>query len=333
MLPIPALHLRPRPNLVAINDLDMPFIRFTVLLLSLSGFSACTFAQTTTTMPDATSTKTITLSDSVSIAYTDAGRGDNALVFIHGLGSNRKAWRKNVAELSKSFRCLTVDLPGYGDSSKEDYPFSIGFFADQVDAMIQALELKIVTLVGHSMGGQVAITLALRQPDYLSNLILAAPAGLETFSASDHNFFATYVRPDIIRATPVAQIEQNFAVNFYAMPNDARFMVEDRMTLREDTAAYRYYSEMIPACVTGMLAEPVADRLPELNVPTLIVFGKADQLIPNRFLHPELSVTAVAQGGAAAIPNAQLVLLAEAGHFVQWEQAKAFNAAVKEFLP
>jgi pimeloyl-ACP methyl ester carboxylesterase len=310
----------------------MRALKYFPLLVFTSLLYTCTSAQSVSSMEASPTPQLLALNDSLSIAYTDQGKGNHTLIFVHGLGSNHKAWQKNVTELSKDYRCISLDLPGYGQSSKGSYPFGMAFFADQIDAFIKALGIKKATLIGHSMGGQIAITLALRQPGYLTSLVLAAPAGLETFSESDRSFFATYVTPDIIRATPKSQIEQNFAINFFDMPEDARFMVEDRFALREDSAAYTYYSRMIPRCVSGMLTEPVAEQLPSLRTPTLLIFGQEDQLIPNRFLHPELSVTKVAESGQQAIPNSQLIYLQQAGHFVQWDQAKDFNLAVKSFL-
>jgi pimeloyl-ACP methyl ester carboxylesterase len=272
------------------------------------------------------------VNDSTRLAYVDEGSGPETLVFVHGLGSNHKAWNKVIDRLRKHYRCIALDLPGYGASSKDDYPFGMGFFAGQVGALIEKLGLEEVTLLGHSMGGQVAITLALRQPAYLERMVLVAPAGLETFSAENRTFFATYVTPASIRETTVPRIEANFALNFYEMPDDARFMVDDRLAMRADTQAYAYYSEMISRNVLGMLDEPVADRLKEIEVPTLIVFGRQDKLIPNQILHLDQTVETVAAFGEREIENAELLLLDKAGHFVQWDRAAAFSEAVRAFV-
>jgi pimeloyl-ACP methyl ester carboxylesterase len=304
---------------------------FSFILLS----SSCTTAQTTTavtTWKYPFDVHFADVNDSLRLAYVDEGTGPETLVFLHGLGSNLQAWQKTIAGLKKDYRCIALDLPGYGKSSKGDYSFGMTFFANQVAGFIEELGLGEVTLVGHSMGGQVALTLALQEPDYLNRLVLAAPAGLETFSAENRGFFATYVQPSIIRATTEPQIKANFALNFYEMPEDARFMVEDRLMMREDTQAYHYYCEMIPRCVLGMLDEPVADQLKELDLPTLLVFGVQDQLIPNKFLHPGLTVEMVAKSGEEAIKGSTLIFLDKAGHFVQWDQAPAFNQAVRIFV-
>jgi pimeloyl-ACP methyl ester carboxylesterase len=307
----------------------LPLLSISLLLAS------CTTAQTTTavtTWKYPFDVHFADVNDSIRLAYVDEGEGRETLVFIHGLGSNLQAWQKTVESLRGDYRCIALDLPGYGKSSQGDYAFGMTFFANQVAALIEDLGLKDVTLVGHSMGGQVAITLALQQPKYLDGLVLAAPAGLEAFSAENRTFFATYVQPQIIRATTEPQIRTNFSLNFYEMPEDAGFMVEDRLKMRNDTQAYHYYSEMIPRCVLGMLDEPVAGRLGELDLPTLLVFGKQDQLIPNRFLHPELNVEAVAKFGQKGINGAELLFLDKAGHFVQWDQSAAFNKAVRAFV-
>lgn len=313
----------------------MRFIHYLSLLSITLLLNSCMTAQNAhpvTTWKYPFEVRYADINDSIRLAYVDEGTGPETIIFLHGLGSNLQAWQKTITDLRKDYRCIAPDLPGYGKSSTGDYPYGMAFFADQITALTEELKLKKVTLVGHSMGGQIAITLALRQPEFLQRLVLAAPAGLETFSPENRTFFATYVQPQIIRATTIPQIEANFGLNFYEMPQDARFMIEDRLALREDTLAYHLYSEMIPRCVLGMIDEPVAARLPELDLPTLLVFGRQDQLIPNKFLHPQLTVEAVAKTGQQAISGAKLLLLDEAGHFVQWDQAAAFNQALRAFI-
>ncbi|MCB0634025.1 MAG: alpha/beta hydrolase, partial [Lewinella sp.] len=87
-----------------------------------------------------------------------------------------------------------------------------------------------------------------------------------------------------------------------------------------------------PKCVMGMLREPVYDRLTDINLPTLVVYGADDQLIPNRLLHPTLTTVQVAQDGQQQIPDSRLILLPQAGHFAQWDQSESFNGAVSDFL-
>lgn len=276
----------------------------------------------------------LSLKDSLQLAYFDEGQGNQTLILIHGLGSYAPAWFAFMEELKTDYRCIAVDLPGYGKSSYGNFPYSMSFFAEAVQQLIQQLGIENPVVVGHSMGGQVAMTLALQQPEWLQKLVLIAPAGFETFSETDHAFIRQLMTPEAVEATPPDRIRINFAVNFHQMqfPESAMFMYADRMSLREDTAAYRAYCQMIPQCVQSMLEEPVFDRLSEIETRTQVIYGKGDLLIPNKILHPDLTVEKVAASGIEKLPNAQLELIENCGHFVQWECAEEVATIVRKFL-
>lgn len=274
----------------------------------------------------------VELPNQVTLAYADEGTGKNTLVFIHGLGSYLPAWKKVVDDLRQDYRCIVVDLPGYGKSAHGDWAYNMDFFADCINALVKKLKIRKAHLVGHSMGGQISMTLALRQPKWLQKLVLLAPAGFETFTDQDRAWFTQFVTPANFKAAPPAQVEQNFNVNFYGakMPADARFMYEDRLALSK-TNAYDHYCNMIPKCVQGMLQQPVHARMNEIKNPTLIFYGKEDLLIPNRILHPKLSVQEVAEQGKL-IPNSQLIMVPQCGHFVLWDGAATVNSNIRKFL-
>jgi pimeloyl-ACP methyl ester carboxylesterase len=119
------------------------------------------------------------LSDGIKLAYVDEGKGSETILMIHGLGSYLPAWKKNISELSKNYRVIAVDLPGYGKSSKAPHSGLMTFYAGVIAELIQKLELGPVNLAGHSMGGQIAMVLALEKPELVKRLILVDPAGLE----------------------------------------------------------------------------------------------------------------------------------------------------------
>lgn len=274
----------------------------------------------------------VVLSGDKKIAYLDRGVGPQTLLFIHGLGSNLKAWWKNLDTLSQHFRCIALDLPGYGMSSKsDDYPYGMTFFADVVRELMDSLQLQNVVLVGHSMGGQIALTEAMRGNDRVKRMVLLAPAGIETFSDQEKMWFRAVYTPEMLMNTSEAQIRRNFELNFVTFPADAEFMYQDRLRLRQ-TSEYAAYCRMIPKCVSGMLDEPVFERLADLHLPVLIIFGENDALIPNRILHPRLTTQQVALLAQEHISGSQLVLLPNCGHFVQWEGAAEVNKAIKHFL-
>jgi pimeloyl-ACP methyl ester carboxylesterase len=275
--------------------------------------------------------KKLTLPNGVRMAYTDEGTGSETLIFIHGLGSYLPAWDKNIAELSKHYRCIAIDLPGYGKSDKTGAAAGMANYANDVLALMDALQLEQATLVGHSMGGQIAITATLKEPQRIKYLVLAAPAGIETFTEQQKQLFKTTVTPESIQKTTPEQIVANFKVNFHQMPADVQHMIDDRLKMAE-SPEFGAYTTVVADGVAAMIDEPVYEQLPQVQVPTLIIFGAQDALIPNRYLNPNLTTQAVAQTGRERIPNSQLVMLPEAGHFLQFEQAEAFNRAIRDFL-
>lgn len=267
----------------------------------------------------------------VSVAYVDEGQGEQTLLFLHGLGSYLKGWRKNIDELRGQFRCIALDFPGYGKSSKGEHPYGMSFFAQTVRDFIAYRGLQNVILIGHSMGGQVAITVAARQAPQVQKLILISPAGFETFSDTERVWIRSLYSPTLLKATPTEQLVRNFEINFHHFPEDARFMISDRMMMK-GTAAYDHYCNLIPACVNSMLDEPVLNMLPTVRIPTLVIFGENDLLIPNKLMHPRLTTVSVAEAGTARLPHARLELLRPCGHFAQWEQAEAVNRSIRSFV-
>lgn len=273
--------------------------------------------------------KTIQLKDA-NIAYVDEGTGDNTIIFIHGLGSYLRAWDKNIPELSKKYRCIAIDLPGYGKSSKEIHPGSMEFYADVVAQLINKLELKNVTLAGHSMGGQISMVFALKYPTLVKNLVLVDPAGFETFNEGEKQWFRDVMTVNAVKLTPVQAIRSNLILNFYDMPDDAEFMVTDRVALR-DAKEFEKYCYAVAKSVHGMVDQPVINLIDRIIQPTLIVFGENDNLIPNPYLHGGKTED-IAKIGNEKIKGSKLVIIPECGHFAQYEKYNEFNNAVLEFL-
>jgi pimeloyl-ACP methyl ester carboxylesterase len=307
-----------------------------LLLLTILVFSSCAYQkglQELESMDDLSypyEVKKVMLSNDIEIAYVDEGKGKETIVFIHGLGSYLPAWKMNIDDLRTQYRCIALDLPGYGKSSKGKYEGSMTFFAGIVKEFVEKLNLGKVTLAGHSMGGQISIVAALGYPEIVEKLILVAPAGFETFHKGQKDWFRNVFTPDLVKYTSVDQIRENLGYNFYRFPMEAEFMITDRIEMRtaEDFEGYCY---IIPKCVQGMVNEPVYDYLPDVNQPTLVVFGENDNLIPNRFLNGGPTET-YARQGAEKMPNAQLLMVPQAGHFVHFEKADKVNEAVSQFL-
>jgi len=271
------------------------------------------------------------LNAELEVAYIDEGKGSKTLLFIHGLGSNLKCWQKNIKKLSKYFRCIAIDLPGYGKSSKNKYPYDMTFFSQTVSRFIEVLQLENVILIGHSMGAQIATHVVLNNKALIEKLVLIAPAGFETFSAEEKKWFEAIYQPGILKGLSKGRIIKNFELNFFEMPDDARFMIEDRMLMRA-SKEYDHFCEMVPKCVMGMLKEPIFYKLEKIILPCLILYGENDQLIPNQLIHPRLRICDVAKAGHQQIQNSQLIMIPQAGHFLQWERSSLLNQYIKSFL-
>jgi pimeloyl-ACP methyl ester carboxylesterase len=270
------------------------------------------------------------LSSGISVGYMELGSGPRTLLFVHGLGSYAPAWKQNLHVLQQYYRCIAIDLPGYGHSSKGDYPGHLPFYAAVLQDFIDTMALGPVTLVGHSMGGQIAITTSLLYPESVSGLVLIAPAGFETFHKGQKQWFREVYTPDLVRLTPVENIRNNYATNFYRFPREAEFMIQDRIAMR-DADDFAWYCDIIPKNVRGMVDYPVYDLLPEIQQPVLTIFGAQDNLIPNRFLNGGRTVD-IARDGSSRIPNSMLLMVDKAGHFVQFEKSREVNEAIRAFV-
>ncbi len=304
-----------------------------LLLLALAGCGFQEKVPAITTMdelPYPFETKKVALSNGMEVSVMDEGTGPKTLLMVHGLGSYGPAWKKNIEALQAQYRCVAVDLPGYGKSSKGNYEGSMRFFAEVIVELVEKMELENVTLIGHSMGGQISITATLAHPDLFRELILVAPAGFETFHPGQRQWFRDVLTPRAVALTPVDQIKANIGANFYKMPRGAEFMVTDRIAMRS-CADFAGYCHIIPQCIQGMVDDPVFEFLPQIKARTLVIFGAQDNLIPNRFLNGG-KTEKVAKQGAEQIPDCQLELVNKAGHFVHFEQSERVNQLMMDFL-
>jgi pimeloyl-ACP methyl ester carboxylesterase len=268
--------------------------------------------------------------DGTDLAYVDLGEGPQTLVLIHGLGSYMPAWSNNLEALSRNYRVIALDLPGYGRSAKPNAPYSMRYFVAKVRGLLEQLDVHNPVLVGHSMGGQISLTYALMYPQEVQGLVLASPAGLETFEDGEAKWLANAVTPEFTCLATDEAIYSRHVGNFHKMPKDAEFMVRDRVAMKS-AAEFPQYCIAVSRSVAGMLDGPVHARLPSVSVPTLVTFGKNDTLIPNPFLHGG-STKRLVEREAKRIPGVELVVLPKAGHMAHFERASEWNATVLEFV-
>jgi pimeloyl-ACP methyl ester carboxylesterase len=104
----------------------------------------------------------------VNIAYTDNGKGDTTLLFVHGWCINKSYWTNQVSYFGKKYRVVTIDLPGFGQSGKNRTVWNAISYGRDVDSVISQLNLKNVVLIGHSMAGDIVLEAAVNAPEKFS---------------------------------------------------------------------------------------------------------------------------------------------------------------------
>jgi pimeloyl-ACP methyl ester carboxylesterase len=269
--------------------------------------------------------------DGVDIAYLDSGGDGPAVVLIHGLSSWTGFWEHQIPALARTHRVLALDLPGYGASGRPDAPYTPPWYAGVVASWMEALGVPHAVLVGHSMGGQVAMTLALERPERVDALVLSAPAGLERFQPGHAAWLKRYWTEARTLETTEEELRYTFTHLVFSRHDDGvERLLQERVRMR-GTPMLLGTSVAVSRSIAGMLDHPVIDRLPSLSVPTLIVFGTDDRMIPNPILtggRPRH----IAQQGQRAIPGAEVVMLQGAGHTVHHDAPEAFNETVAAFL-
>lgn len=270
--------------------------------------------------------------NSVNIAYVEKGKG-KPILFIHGLGGNLSHWLKSVESLSKKYRCIALDLPGYGRSDKQFTPQGVDqlqYYSDILKGFIDRKKLKDVVLAGHSMGAQIAIIAGLQYPRQIAKLVLVAPAGLETFTEAEAKLLISATPPAVFARQDETAIRASFKQNFQQLPADAETLIRDRLRMKE-CADFAYYTETISKNIQGMLEHPVKGELVNIGQPVLIIFGAADALIPNKLLHQKLTREDLTKEATALIPNGKVVIV-PGGHMVQYEQPAEVNKSILSFL-
>lgn len=275
----------------------------------------------------------------VDVAYVDSGGDKPPIVLVHGLSSYLGFWEYQIASLAEDHRVLALDLPGYGQSARIDpdagswaHPgYTPPWYADVVAGFLDAVGAPRATVVGHSMGGQIALTLALAHPERVDALVLSAPAGIETFGAGEARWMKRYWTPQRALDSTDVEVRASFTqLVFNRQDAGTRRLLDERLRLGRHPA-FAGTSLAVSRSIAGMLDYPVAARLGEIRAPTLLIYGSDDRMIPNPVFTGG-TTRAIAERGHRAIPGSTLVMISGAGHTVHHDAPDAFDAAVRRFL-
>lgn len=261
------------------------------------------------------------------VATAEAGEGP-PVVLLHGLSSYAAFWEPVLPALLRAGRRVLIpDLPGFGASDKPDAPYTPPWYAALVADWMGALGVERAPVLGHSMGGQIALTLALRHPERVERLALSAPAGIETFEPRAADFMRRFWHPERALHAQPAEVAANFLQLAYARDTpEVRRLLTERLGLQQhpDFAAV---SRAVSRCVAGMLDHPVAAELHRLELPVAIAWGAMDRMIPNP-VFTRGGPQDLVRLSRAVLPRARVRVVEGAGHFVHADEPDAFWAAV-----
>lgn len=270
------------------------------------------------------------------VAYVELNQGGpkGSLVFVHGLGSYLKFWWYQLdAYAAQGWHVLALDLPGYGKSEKPaTFPYSMEAMADAARELAQQRGAARPVVVGHSMGGQTALSWAIRYPQDVRALVLTSPAGFETFTDREQAWFVRNVtRALIVRASEYAIWGSVAQANFQRWRPELEWLVEERVRVAP-TEGFEAYAYAQVRSIQGLSRNDfVRQTLDKVAAPTLLVFGEDDRLIPSPFLHGGRARD-LFEPGLARIKGGQLAGLANCGHSVQLDCPAEYAAAVTPFL-
>jgi pimeloyl-ACP methyl ester carboxylesterase len=260
----------------------------------------------------------------VNTRYWQAGDSGNPVILLHGGGGYIELWKHNIFELATYHRVYAFDMVGAGRSDKLDADYTFDFMAHFTRDFMKALDIPKASLIGTSAGGGVALTFALNFPELVDRLILVGSAGL----GKEINF--------LLRITTLPGLGRLFsAPSKSGLAMLCKQAVYDSKLITDEIVEEFYQMATLPGAaeatlnvgrsnfnIWGQFYQSIAKRLQTIAAPTLIIWGRQDPMVP----------VTHAQNAAKMIPNAQLEIIEECGHWSSIEHPQKFNQLVLKFL-
>jgi len=249
-------------------------------------------------------------------AFDQRGAAGPVMLFLHGMGGDRRHFAAQLDHFAPRYRAVAWDAPGFGESRPWD-DLSFAAMADATGALLDRLGADDAVVVGHSMGGMVALEMAARCPERLQALVLSgtSPAFGDPNGAWQQQFVRDTLAP--------VENGNRLADHAAALIRDVVGADADPagVTIAIDSMA-RTPHETYRAVLANLVRFDRRDVLARIAVPTLVIAGAADTKSPPAML----------ERMAAKIPGAQFACLANAGHLANLEQPAAYSAAIDRFL-
>lgn len=256
------------------------------------------------------------------------------ILFIHGLSNSSLLWHPLVSELNPDTNYYMIDLPGCGKSAAGLYDYDKAFYINMIEGVCKILDLQNIILVGHSMGSQIAAHAALNQNIEIKKLVLLSPAGFEQYHHHERKMFDSMANGfagfgmDIFKGGH-SYLSQVLHQSFYNMTDKSKEVL-DNVLMQFRNVDPQSYQHMLIQSIKYMCENPLLDE--SSKIPALLVFGKNDELIPNRMLHPFLTLKQIAEESTKKFENHQLEMLDQCGHFLHVEKYKEVANFIRLFL-
>lgn len=263
----------------------------------------------------------------INVRYWQAGNKGPALILIHGLGGAAENWQYNIEALSQQYSVYVIDLPGFGQSDKPKRAYDLPFYQQTLIAFMDAMQLEKATLVGNSLGGGLALMMAIDYPYRVDNLILCAAAG---FSRHLHSAFKLltirFINRLLLRPTL-----KKCHMGLFNLTVQHGFItpqfIKTQYQYNRSPGAVRAFLSVIShfASFNGVkrkFADKIEHNLHHLKMPILVIWGENDPLLP----------LAQARDNIAKLRHYKLITYRECGHLPQCEMAEKFNNDVMQFL-
>ncbi len=239
--------------------------------------------------------------DAATINVLERGAGEPVLVFLHYFGGSSETWTAVIDRLADSARCVAPDLRGFGESEAVGQ-YAMADYADDLEGMVEALGLTRYIVVGHSMGGKIALAFAMRQPAGLQSLILIAP------SPPSHEPMPESERSRLLSTHGERAAAEETARKIAVSPlTNVQFEQVVADNLRTSEAAWR-------AWLKYGSREDFAGSMDKITVPVLVIVGEADPVLPPRLIKEQV---------VSRIAGARLVTVPGTGHLLPLENPEA----------
>ncbi|MFM9943278.1 MAG: alpha/beta fold hydrolase [Hyphomicrobiaceae bacterium] len=268
--------------------------------------------------------KTLTLATGETTRLVDSGGSQPALVLVHGLANSLEIWDRVRDRLARRYRVIAFDLLGFGGASRPDAAYDGAFFAAQLKAVLDALDLERPILVGNSLGASVILRFSAMAPERIAKAVLAAPGG---FGRKTHIMMRVPALP-VVGAWLGRPTPFNNGLTLRLAIHDTSNITPELVALTNRHAAMpgsdRSFVRTLQEGV-GLSGSRDRDAVAQIarnfQAPSLVVWGRQDRVFP----------ALQAERAARLLPNAQLQLIDTCGHYPQWEQPHLFADAIETF--